>query len=127
MNEEKNNVEIFTEDNIITLYDDQDQPIEFYEIASVEYEERFYELLQPAAPIEGIDEDEAVIFEYTVNDDETEKVFKPIDDEELLEKVFELYVSAAADFDATEAQESGCSPSACASCGCGCGGHDDEE
>ena len=106
------NVEIFTEDSVITLYDEENNPIDFFEIASIEYEEKFYELLQPVETIEGVDEDEAVIFEYSVDEDD-EKLFKPIFDEELLESVFSLYLAASADFE---------------SCGCGCDscghGHD---
>lgn len=120
MEKEKNNVEIFTEDNVITLFDDADKPVEFFEVAAVEYEEHFYELLLPASPIEGIEEDEAVIFEYTYSEDGNDKIFSPIDDEELLEKIFELYIQAAADFDASE--QGGCgTDSGCSGCGCGCG------
>jgi|GEM_PF-1110450 len=112
MNQEKNHVEIFSEDSIITLYDDQQTPIDFYEVASVEYEEKFYEILQPVERIEGIDEDEAVIFEFNMDEENGEKLFKPVFDEKLLEAVFSLYLQSAADSEMTHG------------CGCegGCGG-----
>ena len=100
-----NNVVICIEDSVITLYDDENNPIDFYEIASVEFEDKFYELLQPVGEVEGIEEDEAVIFEYTMDEASGDKMFKPIFDEALLESVFSLYLSASADFE---------------SCGCGC-------
>ncbi|MDR2202117.1 MAG: DUF1292 domain-containing protein [Clostridiales bacterium] len=101
--EDNGAVEIFDTDTVITLFDDDGNPIEFYEIASVEYGERFYELLRPVEPIDGIGEDEAVIFEYEVEDGTTDKLFKPIYDETLLSAVFDVYLRAAAD------------------CECGCG------
>ncbi|MCL2797797.1 MAG: DUF1292 domain-containing protein [Firmicutes bacterium] len=105
MKNENNNVEIFTEESVITLYDDENKPIDFFEIASIEFEEKFYELLQPVDEVDGIEEDEAVIFEYTVDEATGDKMFKPIFDEALLDSVFSLYLSASADFE---------------TCGCGC-------
>ncbi|MCL2665691.1 MAG: DUF1292 domain-containing protein [Defluviitaleaceae bacterium] len=105
MKNENNNVEIFTEDSVITLYDDENNPIDFFEIASIEFEGKFYELMQPVDEVEGIEEDEAVIFEYTVDEANGDKMFKPVLDEALLESVFSLYLTASADFE---------------SCGCGC-------
>jgi len=105
MKEEDNNVEIFTEDSVITLYDDENAPIDFFEIASVEFEGKFYELLQPVDAVDGIEEDEAVIFEYTVDEETGDKMFKPVFDETLLDSIFSLYLTASADFE---------------TCGCGC-------
>ena len=120
MKDENNNVEIFTEDSVVTLYDDENNPIDFFEIASVEYEQKFYELLQPVEVVEGIDEDEAVIFEYSVDEESGDKLFKPIFDEALLDNIFSLYLSASADFESC-----GCG---CSECGHehGCGGTEEE-
>ena len=52
--EDNGAVEIFEEDSTITLFDEENNPIEFYEIASIEYDEKFYELLQPVEKVEGI-------------------------------------------------------------------------
>lgn len=92
-------VEIFEENTVITLYDDENNAIEFYEIASIEYNEKFYELLQPVEPVDGIGEDEAVIFEYEVDGENSEKLFKPLFDEELLETVFDIYLKAVSEYD----------------------------
>ena len=111
MKNDKNHVEIFTNDSIITLYDG-DTPIDFYEVAGIEYEERFYELLQPYEKTEGIAEDEAVIFECVTDSDSGEKLFKPVFDEKLSESIFELYLIAASDFAATDCG-GGCSDGGC--------------
>ena len=114
MQDNKNHVEVFNEDSIITLYDDEQKAINFYEVASVEFEEKFYGILQPVDKIEGIEEDEAVIFEYSADEEGSEeKLFKPVMDEKILEAVFALYIQAAADFEATG---SGCEGKHCGGC-----------
>lgn len=101
-----NNVELIEEEEIVTLYDDQNKPVDFYEVACVEFEENFYALLQPVKPISGISDDEVIIFKLEEQEDDTD-LFLPVDNEELLEKVFNEYIKAVAD-------EEG-------NCGCGCG------
>ena len=110
--EDNGAVEIFEEDSTITLFDEVNNPMEFYEIASIEYDEKFYELLQPVEKVEGIEEDEAVIFEYEVEEGTTDKIFKPIFDEELLNTVFDVYLRAVSDYSFDD-------------CGCDCCNCDD--
>lgn len=104
MDNKNENVEIFDEEEIITLYDENDNAVDFVEVACVEYEENFYALLQPVEPVEGIGEDEVIICKLEPQDDETELI-TPLTDEDLMEKVFDAYLKAAADGE----------------CGCGCG------
>ena len=100
---DKENVELI-DDDIITLYDDNNKPVEFYQVACVEYEDEFYALLQPVEPMEGLGEDEALIFKLVEQEDDDSDLFVPVEDEELLNAVFDEYLRAVAD-DA---------------CGCGC-------
>ena len=106
MKNEHENVDIIEEDEIVTLYDDNEQPVDFYEVAVVEYENDFYALLEPVEEMEGIEEGEVLIFKLEEQDDGTD-MFLPVDDEELLDKVFEEYLRTAED------------------CGCGCDECDD--
>ena len=105
-------VEIFEEDTTITLFDEENNPIDFYEIASIEYGEKFFELLQPVEEVDGKEEDEAVIFEYEIDEGTSEKLFKPVLDEELLEAVFDIYLKAVSDYSFDD-------------CGCDCCNCDD--
>lgn len=100
--EQNANVEIYDDDSIIELFDEEEQAVQFREIASIELDGKFYELLQPVEPMDGIGEDEAVIFEYEDVEGSDERNFTPLFDEELLERIFDEYVKATAD------------------CGCGC-------
>lgn len=118
----KDNVEIFDETSIVTLYDDKKNPVDFYEIACVELNDKFYELLQPTEPMEGLGDDEAIIFELKHGDTDDEDLFEPIDNEELLNEVFSEYVKAVTDL------EGGCGCCGCEDCDdeCDCE-HEDEE
>lgn len=108
MKNENENVEIIEDDEIVTLYDDDNQPVDFYEVAVVEYEDDYYALLEPVEEMEGIEEGEVLIFKLEEQDDGTD-MFIPVDDEELLNAVFEEYLRTAED-----------------GCGCGCEDCDDE-
>ena len=113
MEENNANVEIYDDDNIIELTDEQDKEVKFRELASIELDGKFYSLLQPVEPMEGIGEDEAVIFEYTEDEESDERNFTPLYDEKLLERVFDEYLKAVSDCD-------------CDCCDCEDCGHDHE-
>ncbi len=110
MEENKAHVEIY-DDSVVELFDENDKSVEFREIASIELDGKFYELLQPVEPLDGIGEDEAVIFEYTEGDTPDERNFTPLFDEELLERVFNEYLKASSECD----------------CGCDCCDCEDDE
>ena len=101
-------VELLDEDEVITLYDDDNKPVKFYEVACVEYQGEFYALMQPVEPMEGLGEDEALIFKVR-EEDEDNDVFEPVTDERVLDAVFDEYLKAAA-----EAADD-------CDCGCDCG------
>lgn len=90
------NVELI-EDEIITLYDENNNPVDFEEVAVVEYEGEFYALLQPVEPMEGLGEDEAIIFKVVQKDDETDE-YEPVTDESVLDAVFNEYLKAEAEY-----------------------------
>ena len=103
-------VQIIDDEEIITLFDEDDNPMDFYEVAVVEYEGELYALLQPAEEIEGIADDEVLIFRIDSEEkdgEEDEDFFYPVEDEAVQEAVFEEYLRATADGD-------------CAGCGTPC-------
>lgn len=127
MEENNGNVEIFEDDSVIELFDENEQAVQFREIASIELDGKFYELLQPVEPLDGIGEDEAVIFEYTEGDTPDERNFTPLFDEKLLERVFNEYLKAVsdADCDCCDCDDCHCEHDDCDDddCDCGCGHH----
>lgn len=94
-------VQLIDDEEIITLFDEDDNPMDFYEVAVVEYEGELYALLQPAEEIEGIAEDEVLIFRIGEGEAEGEEgeedYFYPVEDETVQEAVFEEYLRATAD------------------------------
>ena len=106
--------------DIITLLDMNNNDVDFYHVATIDYEEKWYVFLQPVKPIEGIGEDEVIIYELGLDDDGDDK-FIPIENDELLDKIFQEYVSQA------EADECGCEDDCDCGCDCECDGKEDEK
>jgi len=75
-------------DNIV-LYDENDNPVEFEQVAVIPLDERLFAILKPVKPFEGIADDEALVFE--AKEVEDEEVIVIVDDDELATKVFEVY------------------------------------
>lgn len=76
-------------EELIELIDDEGNIINFRLLDVTEYKGQKYTLLLAAEPNEEIAEDEVVIFRYN----EAEETLEPIEDEALLEEVFEFYQS----------------------------------
>lgn len=76
-------------EELIELIDDEGNIINFRLLDATEYKGQKYTLLLAAEPNEEIAEDEVVIFRYN----EAEETLEPIEDEALLEEVFEFYQS----------------------------------
>ena len=75
------------ENEIIELIDDDGKVIKFKLLDVTEYKGEKYTLLLAAEPSDEIAEDEVVIFRLN----EKEETLEPIEDEALLEEVFEFY------------------------------------
>lgn len=87
MSEELENEDLDLEEEVIELIDDAGKVIKFKLLDVTEYKGVKYTLLLAAEPNDEIAEDEVVIFRYN----EDEEVLEPIEDEKLLEEVFEFY------------------------------------
>lgn len=83
----KNNIPEEEEASIIVLEDDLGNEVEFEYLDVIEYEGVEYLFLIPADEENG---DDVVILKITSVDDETE-MFEGIEDEELLETLFEMF------------------------------------
>lgn len=87
MSEEEKTEEL--DDGIIELIDEEDNVVKFRLLDVTEYKGEKYTLLLAAEPNDDIAEDEVVIF--CLNEDE--ETLEPIEDEELLQEVFDFYQS----------------------------------
>ena len=86
-NKNLNEDELEDEEDVIELVDDNDTVIKFRLLDVTEYKGEKYALLLAAEPNDAVAEDEVAIFRYK----EEDQVLEPIEDEALLEEVFEYY------------------------------------
>ena len=77
-------------DDIITLTTANGEEVDFVEIAGIAYNNNFYEILQPVELLQGMNEDEALVFKVTRGEGEEDK-FEIVIDEEIIDVVFSEY------------------------------------
>lgn len=81
------------EEDIVTLTTDDGKKLKFYFVGTIEYKGKTYSAFEPAEEIEGVSEDDLIIFELAGDDEETADLL-PIEDEKLLDEVFEEFCKA---------------------------------
>ncbi len=77
-------------DDIITLTMDNGEQHKFYNDGTIEYKGKYYAAFEPAEEIEGLDEGDVVIFEISGDDEDSAELI-PVEDEALLDEVFEEF------------------------------------
>ena len=75
--------------DIVELVDDTGRTLKFYHIGTIDYKNECYVFFQPAEEIEGTDEDDVIIFR--IGGDEGNEVLLPVEDEALLDEVYEEF------------------------------------
>ena len=73
----------------IKLYNEENKEVEFEQIALVPIEDKTYAILKPVENIEGIADDEALVFVIEEIDDEDCLVI--VEEDAIIDKVFEEY------------------------------------
>ena len=82
--------EIYENEDLITLKSANGEDIDFLEIAGIALESGFYVILQPVELLEGMSDDEALVFKVEKTDGDEDK-FTIVLDDEIVDKVFEEY------------------------------------
>ncbi len=78
------------DDGIVELTMDNGEKIKFFFVGTIEYKNKVYSAFEPAEEREDMDEDDLYIFEVSGDDEETAELL-PVEDEDLLEEVFEEF------------------------------------
>ena len=78
------------EDDIVELTTDDGKKLKFYFVGTIEYQGKNYSAFEPAEQIDGIDDDDLIIFELAGDDEETADLL-PVEDEAILDAVFEEF------------------------------------
>lgn len=78
------------DDDIVTMLSSDGEEIDFLEIAGIAYQGHFYAILQPVELLEGMKDDEALVFEVTrgANGEDT---FHIVLDDAIIDIVFAEY------------------------------------
>lgn len=92
------------EDEIVELTTDEGKKLKFYVVGTIEYKGKTYSAFEPAEEIEGLEDDDLVIFELAGEDEEAELL--PIEDEALLDEVFQEFCKALDEEEAAAEAES---------------------
>ena len=78
------------EEDIVTLTTDDGKKLKFYFVGTIEYKGKIYSAFEPAEEMEGVEDDDLIIFELSGDDEETAELL-PVEDEALLDEVFEEF------------------------------------
>ena len=78
------------DDDIVTLMSANGEEIDFVEIAGIAYHGNFYAILQPVTLLDGMEEDEALVFKVTRGKDGEDKFEVELDDA-VIDAVFVEY------------------------------------
>ncbi len=78
------------DEDIVELTTEDGKKLKFYFVGTIEYKGKNYSAFEPAEQIDGIEDDDLIIFELSGDDEETADLL-PIEDEKLLDEVFEEF------------------------------------
>ena len=89
---------LFDEDNndAIILFNEKGEEIAFEQIALIPLE-KTYAILKPIQPMEGLGENEGLVFSIEVNEETNEEYLALVVDEAIIDKVFDVYDELVAD------------------------------
>ena len=73
----------------IVLYDENNKETEFEQVALIPKDEKIYVILKPVTKIEGVADDEALVF--VIEEIEDEDCLVIVDDEQIIIEVFDDY------------------------------------
>lgn len=74
----------------IVLYDEKEEEVEFEQVAIIPVKEDVYAILKPVKKLEGLDEDQALVFALEETE-EGEELLNLVDDDDIIDIVFDEY------------------------------------
>ena len=87
---DKNDIMKIDDDDIVTLVAANGAEIDFVEIAGIAHKGNFYAILQPVELMDGMCDDEALVFKVTTDEDGTNSFDIELDGE-IIDAVFKEY------------------------------------
>lgn len=102
--------------DLVELVDETGRVLKFYHLATMDYKDECFAFFQAAEEIEGVEEDEVVIFEIK-DDGKGGDTLLPVNDQEKLDAVYAEFCKMMEE----EEDECDCD---CGECDCECEGED---
>ena len=107
--------EIQDMDDVVELKTEDGQVLKFYHLATIEHKKRWFACFQPAEKIEGLEPDEVIIYEIV--GDEGDESLVPVEDEALLDEVYDEFVK---EMEECDDEDCDCHDHDHDDCDCGC-------
>ena len=94
---------LYDENNsdVIILFNEKGEEIAFEQIALIPREDYTYVILKPVQPMEGVGEDEGLVFSIQPDSEGNEGLVLTVD-EKIIDEVFEVYEQLVAEEDGDE-------------------------
>lgn len=78
--------------DVITLKNTEGEEVDFFVIAGINLDDRYYMILQPTVKMADMSEDEALVFEYFEDEENQDNSsFSLTVDDDIIERVFASY------------------------------------
>lgn len=88
----------------ITLFDNKDKEVKFDQVAIIPLNDMLYAILKPIQEMEGVADDEAIVF-AVIETDDGEAILNIETDEAIAMQVFEEYYKLLDEYEANESKK----------------------
>ena len=98
---------LFDEDNndAIILFNEKGEEIAFEQIALIPQKEKTYAILKPIQPMEGVGEDEGLVFSIETSNEDGQEYLVLVTDEGIIDEVFTVYDELVAEEESEESSD----------------------
>ena len=75
----------------IVLFDENEKPVSFEQIALIPYQEKLYAILKPIEKMDGVADDEAIVFSFEEDDSNEDQLLVVEENDAVIDEVFAIY------------------------------------
>ncbi len=75
----------------IVLFDENEKPVSFEQIALIPFKEKLYAILKPIEKMDGVADDEAIVFAFEEDDASEDQLLVVEEDNNIIDEVFAIY------------------------------------
>jgi len=86
----------------IVLFDENEKPVSFEQIALIPYQEKLYAILKPIEKMDGVADDEAIVFSFEEDDASEDQLLVVEENDTIIDEVFAIYNKLLDEQGATE-------------------------